>query len=69
MVASIKSLKAMPMIFLLDIDQEEVEKLMERAYPTAEPMPTVEYSYKCCPTRHGCSGATNCDYAYADYRR
>lgn len=21
-------------------------------------------SYKFCPTRHGCSGATNCDYEY-----
>lgn len=21
-------------------------------------------SYKYCPTRHGCSGATNCDYDY-----
>ena len=21
-------------------------------------------SYKYCPTRHGCSGATNCDYEY-----
>lgn len=20
-------------------------------------------SYKICPTRHGCSGATNCDYS------
>jgi len=27
------------------------------------------YSYKCCPTRHGCSGATNCDNCYADYHR
>lgn len=22
---------------------------------------------KCCPTRHGCQGATDCDYAYGSY--
>lgn len=22
---------------------------------------------KCCPTRHGCQGATDCDYAYGNY--
>ena len=22
---------------------------------------------KLCATRHGCQGATSCDYAYADY--
>ena len=27
------------------------------------------WSYKVCPTRHGCSGATNCDNAYGDYHR
>lgn len=24
-------------------------------------------SYKICATRHGCSGATNCDACYGDY--
>ena len=27
------------------------------------------YGYKVCATRHGCSGATNCDRAYSDYHR
>lgn len=26
-------------------------------------------SYKLCATRHGCSGATNCNACYGDYRR
>lgn len=25
-------------------------------------------SVKCCPTRHGCTGATNCDSCLSDYR-
>lgn len=25
-------------------------------------------SVKCCPTRHGCTGATNCDSCVGDYR-
>ena len=24
-------------------------------------------SVKCCPTRHGCTGATNCDSCVGDY--
>ena len=24
-------------------------------------------SVKCCPTRHGCTGATNCDCSLGDY--
>lgn len=26
------------------------------------------YCVKCCPTRHGCSGATNCDCSLSDYK-
>lgn len=27
----------------------------------------IPFGKKMCPTRHGCTGATNCNNAYADY--
>lgn len=27
----------------------------------------VTFGKKMCPTRHGCTGATNCNYCYGDY--
>lgn len=30
-------------------------------------IPDDEVGRKCCPTRHGCQGATDCDYAYGNY--
>lgn len=28
---------------------------------------TISFGRKCCPTRHGCQGATDCDYSYGNY--
>lgn len=69
MVATIEGIKSMPVFIMLDITQEEVTMLSEGIYSVTPPTSTEVFSYKCCPTRHGCSGATNCDNAYGDYHR
>lgn len=69
MVATIESLKTMPVFIMLNITPEEATMLSEGSYPVTPPVSTEVFSYKCCPTRHGCSGATNCDSAYGDYHR
>lgn len=45
---------------------EEKYEDVERADFNGE---DLECSYKLCATRHGCSGATNCNACYGDYRR
>lgn len=53
----------------LQVSEEEIRNLearvegMERS--AHSPMPS--YGRKMCPTRHGCQGATDCDYAYGSY--
>lgn len=39
---------------------------IERA-ECAECADEVTFGNKMCPTRHGCTGATNCNYEYASY--
>lgn len=36
---------------------------IERVKSTTE----IPFGKKMCPTRHGCTGATNCNYEYASY--
>ena len=52
----------------LIITSEEFAMLSQKENYTNESFQHI-YSYKCCPTRHGCSGATNCDNSYGDYHR
>lgn len=40
---------------------------MERSESEYNPAFFGRMGSKMCPTRHGCKGATNCDYAGADY--
>ncbi len=56
----------------LAVSQQDMDILEEKA----DDMDRAEISdgdfdcsYKLCATRHGCSGATNCDACYGDYHR
>lgn len=69
MIATIESIKSAPLFMELDILPEEIERLSDRVYRSAGTAAIPVYGYKNCSTRHGCSGATNCDYAYGDYHR
>lgn len=54
----------------LDVDDNDIEELEDNASGIDRHNPSFEghdHSKKWCPTRHGCTGATNCDYAYGDY--
>lgn len=69
MVATIESVKSVLFFIDLNILPEEIEMLSDRVYTPVSTATISIDSYKCCPTRHGCSGATNCDNAYGDYHR
>lgn len=53
----------------LDVSAKEIANLQEKVKNLARThkshMP--DFGRKMCPTRHGCKGATNCDYSYANY--
>lgn len=53
----------------LDISDEKIEALEERAkgIERGEHKGEVSFGSKCCPTRHGCQGATDCNYSYGSY--
>lgn len=55
----------------LDISQNDMDSLNERAEgidrDDSDNDEIKGYSRKVCPTRHGCSGATSCDYSYGSY--
>ena len=68
MVSTIEQIETTPIFFSIIISPEELENLSHRKYTLSDNAQRV-FNYKCCPTRHGCSGATNCDYAYGDYHR
>ena len=54
----------------LDVSNEDVDTLQDRAKGIERSEHGNEISFgskKMCPTRHGCTGATSCNYAYADY--
>jgi len=56
----------------LNTTQSELQKLNERAEgverePRKNNTSFTGSGVKMCPTRHGCKGATNCDYEYASY--
>lgn len=58
-----------------DISDDDLENLEEKQVAEegkveddADHGPQVSFlGRKACPTRHGCSGATNCDYCGSDY--
>lgn len=53
----------------LDLSDEKIEALDERAkgLERGEHKSEVSFGSKCCPTRHGCQGATDCNYSYGSY--
>lgn len=55
----------------LEIPQEDIEKLHERVegVERCEHKGEISFGKKKCPSRHGCQGATDCDYSYGSYPR
>lgn len=54
---------------VLSISKADINVLVERAkgVERALPVTTSAYGRKMCPTRHGCQGATDCNYSYGSY--
>ena len=53
----------------LDVSDHDLDSLQNQAngIEHSNNGHNVSFMGKMCPTRHGCTGATNCNYAYADY--
>jgi len=51
------------------VSKADINVLIERAkgIERAKTVTALAYGRKLCPTRHGCQGATNCDYSYGAY--
>lgn len=60
-----------PITDSLEIPQEDIEKLQERVegVERSEHKGEISFGKKMCPSRHGCQGATDCDYSYGSYPR
>lgn len=56
---------------VLCVSKTDINVLIERAkgIKRAQPVITSAYGRKMCPTRHGCQGATDCNYSYGSYPR
>ena len=58
----------------LEVSDETLNKLMDKPEETVQEGDSDEsgrnisfQGRKVCPTRHGCQGATSCDYSLSDY--
>ena len=53
----------------LEVSNEDIETLQERVegIERSEHKGEISFGKKMCPTRHGCQGATDCDYSYGSY--
>lgn len=67
MIGNIDFVKSKAQYEKLTIRSSELASLSALAYGTNRT--TTRWSYKVCPTRHGCEGATNCDRSYGDYHK
>lgn len=54
---------------VLNISKADLNGLIERAkgIERAKPISNSANGRKMCPTRHGCQGATDCNYSYGSY--
>ena len=54
---------------ILNVSKLDVSALVERAkgLERAKPNTDLSLARKMCPTRHGCQGATDCNYSYGSY--
>lgn len=54
---------------ILSVSISDINVLIERAkgIERAHPVTISAYGRKMCPTRHGCQGATDCNYSYGSY--
>lgn len=68
MISTMENIKNEKVFEKLVIMPEELAGLFAEESGFTDDFQRV-HSYKCCPTRHGCSGATNCDSAYGNYHR
>ena len=55
---------------ILNVSKADINVLVERAKGVKRALPVITPSYgrKLCPTRHGCQGATDCNYSYGSYQ-
>lgn len=53
----------------LEVSNEDFDYLQDRAegIERCEHRSEISFGKKMCPTRHGCQGATDCDYCGGDY--
>lgn len=52
----------------LDVSNRDIENLSDKAHDIERDSERGKiHQIMMCPTRHGCKGATNCDYSYANY--
>ena len=53
----------------LSVSEEDLSSLEEKSdgLERSESSSQITFGRKMCPSRHGCQGATDCDYAYGGY--
>ena len=54
----------------LTVSEDELNSLEEKASQierSDSDKSQISFGRKMCPTRHGCQGATDCDYSYGGY--
>lgn len=52
----------------LDVSDNDINSLHDNASGVERSKgQNISFEGKMCPTRHGCTGATNCNYSYASY--
>ena len=54
----------------LDVSEDELSTLERKASDldrSEADKSHISFGRKMCPTRHGCQGATDCDYSYGGY--
>lgn len=53
----------------LEVSNEDINKLQEKVegVKRSEHKREISFGSKMCPSRHGCQGATDCDYSYGSY--
>ena len=54
----------------LAVSEEDIKNLEDKASEinrNEAEQSQISFGRKMCPTRHGCQGATDCDYSYGSY--
>ena len=63
-----------PESYSLTLSDEDIDAVSEKSVDADDGKDGCDgqghqptFGRKCCPTRHGCQGATDCDYTYGAY--